>query len=320
MQKYQNVIQDKNGNVIVGASVLVQSYPGALTSTIYKDNGVTTTANPLTTDSNGNFSFFAIDGLYQFVVSGAAINTFTLTAVQIGTGLTVIASAIPFIFPGSGSMANNGAVTLTTPLNIAYANAFMWFTAGQIFSGSLAGWYFAQMSSTTLGTVFSNTYTPGIPAIPALPTTFVSVGPGAFTGDVTEGFGPQITIAANSLVANSTLVIVAIWAMSITGQKVLQVRYSGTGGTALNGNNTASSASSAVSRATIFNREVSQQAALMFTQTTNGGASLAQVSSGMVYPTVNATLSSSLVIGATRASAADNVVLEGFQIEVTRQG
>ena len=83
MQKYQDVVLKPDGSVIQGASVLVQSFPGAVTSTIYFDDGVTTQANPMTTDSLGRFAFYAADGDYQLVVSGASIATQTVTGIQL---------------------------------------------------------------------------------------------------------------------------------------------------------------------------------------------------------------------------------------------
>jgi hypothetical protein len=83
MQKYQDVVLKPDGSVIQGASILVQSFPGAVTSTIYSDDGVTTQANPMTTDSLGRFAFYAADGDYQLVVSGASIATQTITDIQL---------------------------------------------------------------------------------------------------------------------------------------------------------------------------------------------------------------------------------------------
>lgn len=83
MQKYQDVVLKPDGSVIQGASVLVQSFPGAVTSTIYSDDGVTTQANPMTTDSLGRFAFYAADGDYQLVVSGNNIATQTVTGIQL---------------------------------------------------------------------------------------------------------------------------------------------------------------------------------------------------------------------------------------------
>lgn len=80
MQKYSDTIQDRNGNVITGASVLVKTSPGAATATIYSTATSTAASNPLTTDSDGYFEFWAADGLYTLTISKIGITTETTTA------------------------------------------------------------------------------------------------------------------------------------------------------------------------------------------------------------------------------------------------
>lgn len=75
MQKYFNSVAYANGRPVVNAQVLVQTFPGGANATIYSDNGITTQANPLLTDSNGEFSFYAADGHYSLVISGTTITT-----------------------------------------------------------------------------------------------------------------------------------------------------------------------------------------------------------------------------------------------------
>src|SRR5437667_3823845 len=63
------------------------------------------------------------------------------------------AAAIKMVVAPTGTMANNGAITLGTALPSTYANCYLLLPAGAIAAGSAAGWYFAQMSSTTAGVV-----------------------------------------------------------------------------------------------------------------------------------------------------------------------
>lgn len=56
---------------------------GGNIATIYKDNGITVAANPLTTDSNGRYEFYAADGRYDIIISGASIPTLQLTDISI---------------------------------------------------------------------------------------------------------------------------------------------------------------------------------------------------------------------------------------------
>jgi hypothetical protein len=82
-------------------------------------------------------------------------------------------------------MAANGAVTLGTALDATYSTGiWLYYPAGAVYSGSVAGFYWTVMSSTTVGTVYMNTYVPGTSTFdaPASPTAVVAAGPGAFTG------------------------------------------------------------------------------------------------------------------------------------------
>lgn len=106
-------------------------------------------------------------------------------------------TAIPFILSASGSMGNNGAVTLGVALDRVYPRCYMYFPANAIFAGSLAGWYWTVMSSTTVGTVYNNTHTSGYPAIPTV-AGFTTTGPGAYT----QTAGVDLAALAVTLPAN----------------------------------------------------------------------------------------------------------------------
>jgi hypothetical protein len=108
MQKYVNSVADSTGAPVAGASVQVNNYPGGTAATIYSDNGVTPATNPLTTDTNGAFSFYAADGRYQLVVSGANIQAQTINDILL---VDPLPSDLPTSLPGSsGKLWNNGGV------------------------------------------------------------------------------------------------------------------------------------------------------------------------------------------------------------------
>lgn len=111
MQKYVNAIASTNGGLgiagtpVAGASVQVNVHGGGA-ATIYSDNGVTVAPNPLTTDTNGAFSFYAADGRYDLVISGPNINTTTIGDVLLVDPLPADLSTT---LPGSsGKLWNNG--------------------------------------------------------------------------------------------------------------------------------------------------------------------------------------------------------------------
>jgi len=82
MQKYINSVANNTGTPVVGASVLVKTYPGGVTASLYSTNSTSTAlANPLTTDANGAFSFYAADGRYSLTITGTNITTQTINDV-----------------------------------------------------------------------------------------------------------------------------------------------------------------------------------------------------------------------------------------------
>jgi hypothetical protein len=89
MQLFTDNIQDQYGNAVDGASVLISvsagGSPGAA-ATIYADNGVTPKANPLTTNTKGEFSFYAAGGTY-------------IPTVTISGGSPVVSPAITLFDP-----------------------------------------------------------------------------------------------------------------------------------------------------------------------------------------------------------------------------
>ena len=107
MQKRMNTIASATtGLPIQGASVQINMYPGGATATIYSDNGVTQATNPLTTDANGQYSYYAADGHYQEVISGPNISTQTINDVILLDALPAdLSTTLP---SSSGKLWNNG--------------------------------------------------------------------------------------------------------------------------------------------------------------------------------------------------------------------
>jgi hypothetical protein len=69
MQKYQNAIQDVHGNAVASATVTVYLYGTLTPATIYSDNGLTVIpSSQVTTDSDGQFYFYADNGRYTLSV------------------------------------------------------------------------------------------------------------------------------------------------------------------------------------------------------------------------------------------------------------
>lgn len=74
MQKYQNNVQTLDGRAIVGASVTVTQYPGGAPATVYNQNGSGVITQPILTNGDGEFAFYAANGRYQLQITGGGIS------------------------------------------------------------------------------------------------------------------------------------------------------------------------------------------------------------------------------------------------------
>lgn len=73
LARFYDVVQDKKGNGISGATVTVTRWNGD-NATLYTTRaGTTTTSHVLTTDTKGQFSFYAPDGMYSITVEKAGV-------------------------------------------------------------------------------------------------------------------------------------------------------------------------------------------------------------------------------------------------------
>lgn len=221
-------------------------------------------------------------------------------------------SAIPFISASSGSMGNNGALSGLTALPLTYANAYVFLPANAIQAGSAAGWYFVQMSSTTAGTVFNNTYTTDTPTIPSSPTPFVSTGPGAFTGVTTEQ-GVTIPVPADAIGANGLLDIRASYSYTNDANtKTMRVRYSGSGGTAFG------TAAQTTTAGCGFLLEIQNRGAknAQVCNTASFGFSPFGTITAVQTSSVDTSQATSIFFSGQKGNAADNIILESLRVAV----
>jgi len=85
MMKWQDVVIDSLSRPVSNVTILVR--PTGITtatSVLYAaSTGTTTASNPITADANGRFSFYAANGRYDLVITGAGINTTTQSDVML---------------------------------------------------------------------------------------------------------------------------------------------------------------------------------------------------------------------------------------------
>lgn len=119
MQKYTDLVLGMNGQTlvpVVGASVTVLTYPGGAVASIYSDNGITATANPLTTDNTGRFSFYAANGRYSIKVTYQTV-TYTIQDIPL-----LDDPANPSNAYINGGSIDNTPIGATTPSTGSFTN------------------------------------------------------------------------------------------------------------------------------------------------------------------------------------------------------
>jgi hypothetical protein len=223
------------------------------------------------------------------------------------------ACGVPFIISPSGSMGNNGAITSGTALATTYANAYVYLPANAIVAGSTAGWYFAQFTSTTAGTVYNNTYTSGQPTIPATLVPFVTTGPGSYTGVTTQVTAQNFQIDQGTLGPNGVLRMSVYWNMlNNVNTKTLGVTL----GSSTIGAIPLTSTGSANTIFTVYNQGTTATQA-SFAVASNSGVGTAN--SNLLHTTAAnlgaSSPSTSVALLLTMATATDFLGIEGFLAE-----
>lgn len=147
-----------------------------------------------------------------------------------GNVRTIARTAVPRAIPSSGSIAANGALTLTTFFAATYSGGiYLYFPANAVYAGSPAAFYFTIMSSFNVGTIYAETYTSGNPIVPANPTAIVAAGPGAYTQSTTEITLHTSLIPAGAIGNNGMLQTTFSWSNNNNADtKTLSVKLGGT--------------------------------------------------------------------------------------------
>jgi len=189
MQKFTDLVLGQNGQVItpiIGASVSVYTYPGNVLASLFSDNGVTATANPLTTDQNGRFSFYAANGRYSMVMSYLNV-TYTLQDVPLeddpATAQPITASTLQVTDTTNSTSPTTGAATIAGGLGVS---GDVW--SGAAFHGAFAGPLNGSVGATT----------PSTGAFTSLSSTS-----GALNGSL--GATTPSTVAATTVSATGTI-------------------------------------------------------------------------------------------------------------------
>jgi hypothetical protein len=97
MQRFKDTVTDRQGNVLVSATVAVYDDNDALAA-LFDDNGVTALTNPLSVNAQGEYGFCAANGRYRLVKSAPGYSTQTTTEVVLfdPEDQTITAGDVPY--------------------------------------------------------------------------------------------------------------------------------------------------------------------------------------------------------------------------------
>jgi hypothetical protein len=155
MQRYFDVVQDQNGTCIPNALVYVYEGTGGGLATLYADNGVTTTPNPVTTNSDGEYGFYAANGTYSITITATGYSSDArsgivlfdptdpvviqtsssspaLRVTQTGSGYSLLVEdsanpdATPFIVDQAGNVGINAVPSATYSLDTRKSTNSFW--------------------------------------------------------------------------------------------------------------------------------------------------------------------------------------------------
>lgn len=112
-----------------------------------------------------------------------------------------IDTAIPVILPSSGTVAANGAITLSTALPSVYDGGCWLYLPASALASGISGMYYAVFSSTTVGIVYTNYGDPAAGFLPSIPSGALTPAVGTGLG-YTQTTGADISVMSKSIIGN----------------------------------------------------------------------------------------------------------------------
>jgi hypothetical protein len=230
---------------------------------------------------------------------------------------TLATSGIPVMVANSGTIATNGTVTLGTALPTTYGAAFCYFPASAVSGDSTGGIYYVVFSSTTVGVVYAGKYgvANGVgsvaftPVIPSGTLTAVTGSNSAYTGSTTETTFINVNVPAGDIGNNGQIVVTCNWATNNSAGAKTGAVY--LGGTAVGSSSSYTTSTGGSSMNSIRNRGVLNA---QISQLIGGAATGASV-----YTSIDTSVNKAITITGDLATATDNVILEGFTIQLLPQ-
>jgi len=269
----------------------------------------------LTNDDGTLADVLGPNGARNYFMRGAvdADDNFVGLTGNVGVGITKNSSAIAMLIPSSGSIADNGALTLTTsiPLSGGYSwGCYMYFPANAVYSGSTAGFWYVVMSSNAAGTIYADRYTSGSPTIPTSPTAIAATGPGAYTQSTSAIDMVTYTITANSMGKNGRLIVQPCWIFpNNANNKTISTTFGASNIYA----KTRTTSTQETPLIDVRNRGVATR---QFSAWANSGGPATASTSGVVNTAIDTTADANCYIRGQLAVATDYIILESHSVEL----
>lgn len=219
MQRFFDVVQDRSGNCIPNALVYVYVGSTGTLATLYSDNGVTSLFNPVTTNSDGEYAFYAANGTYTLSIQATGYTTDTrpgtvlfdpsgavvietnsaspaLRVTQTGSGYSLLVEdnvnpdSTPFIIDQSGNVGIGDVPSGSYSLDVRRSTNSFW---GARVSNSNAG------ASAAAGLQLGNDTNAAAAAISINSSTNASAIGGANAVNIINGLAAPLVFATSSV-------------------------------------------------------------------------------------------------------------------------
>lgn len=203
---YSNVVTDKFGNGLAGASVTVYNATTLNLATIYSDSSGTVLANPFLTDGAGNLIFYALDGAYDLKIVDTGFGSTTVPNVVIKTSNTFYISSYASLTAAVASIGSSQVTLVIDTPTIC--------TADTVVPSTLS----IQMYSP--GAINQGSYALAINSPFSAPGLYVFTGSGAVTfgpGSVKEVYPEWWGAVGNGIVDSKGAIQSAINSLSSNG-------------------------------------------------------------------------------------------------------
>jgi len=224
--------------------------------------------------------------------------------------IKVFQSGLPMIMAPTTTPGSAGTFTLGTagPTGFWGGSAYLYAPASAWTSPALAaGWYYAVLTSTTAGTLYTNTYTSGLPFIPSSAAlgTVVPGSAGTWTGVTTAQAALTWTLPGNIMGPNGLVEFTGIIGFNgSTNNKTVTIKV---------GSSTIFSLVEATTGVKCYQFAVCWQnlGATNAQMASNVGATGASTTAN-VYTALDTTASQTVTVNITDATATDWTSIESF--------